>query len=134
MYEKENKTSMPAPDFFKDKISIDRIRGHIKALEGPCHPVAAPEALERAADYIADCLGCLGFQMSEHRFHENGREFRNIIATRPGLSHPEKKGYGPGPFRYGRRLPRCRRQRQWWLTFLYNSYTRRHSFSIHIPL
>jgi Zn-dependent M28 family amino/carboxypeptidase len=82
---------MLSPDFFRDKVSISRICDHIKALEGPRHPVAAPEALERAADYIAGCLRSLGYDMSEHRFDENGREFRNVIATRPGLSNPEKR-------------------------------------------
>ena len=82
---------MPPPEFFRDKVSLNRIRGHIKALEGPRHPVAAPEALERAADYIAGYLQRLGYEMSEHRFHESGREFRNVIATRPGLFRPEQR-------------------------------------------
>jgi Zn-dependent M28 family amino/carboxypeptidase len=29
--------------------------------------------------------------MSEHRFLENGREYRNVIATRTGLLHPEQR-------------------------------------------
>jgi len=83
--------SMPSQDLFMDKISVDRIRGHILALEGPRHPVAAPEALESAADYIADYLRCLNYEMSEHCFNESGREFRNVIATLPGMTHPEKR-------------------------------------------
>ena len=82
---------VPSPEFFRDMVSIDRIRGHIQALEGPRHPVAAPEALERAAGYITDHLRCLGYEMSEHRFHDSGREFGNVIATRPGLSRPEQR-------------------------------------------
>jgi hypothetical protein len=82
---------MPSPDFFRDKVSIDRIRGHIQALEGPRHPVAAPEALERAAEYIENRLSALGYDMSKHCFADSGREFRNVIATRTGLLHPEQR-------------------------------------------
>jgi Zn-dependent M28 family amino/carboxypeptidase len=82
---------MLSAEFFGSKVSVGRIRGHIKALEGPRHPVTAPEALEHAADYIADYLRCLGYEMSEHLFNENGRDFRNILATRPGLLHPEQR-------------------------------------------
>lgn len=82
---------MPSPGFFNDKVSIDRIRGHIQALEGPRHPVAAPEALERAAQYIEGCLCRLGYEMSNHHFTENGCEFRNVIATRSGVLHPEQR-------------------------------------------
>lgn len=70
-----------------EAVSVSRIRGHIRALEGPRHPVAAPEALERAADYISGQLGSLGCRLSEQRFAEGRREYRNIIATRPGLVH-----------------------------------------------
>ena len=80
-----------SPDFFRDTVSIDRIRGHIQALEGPRHPVAAPEALERAAEYIENHLSGLGYDMSEHCFADSGREFRNVIATRTGLLHPEQR-------------------------------------------
>lgn len=82
---------MLSPDFFRDTVSIDRIRGHIQALEGPRHPVAAPEALERAAEYIENHLSGLGYDMSEHCFADSGREFRNVIATRTGLLHPEQR-------------------------------------------
>jgi hypothetical protein len=44
-YKEENESSMPSQDFFRKKVSIDRIRRHVKALEGPRHPVTAPEAL-----------------------------------------------------------------------------------------
>lgn len=76
---------------FWETVSINRIRSHIQALEGPRHPLAAPEALERAADFILDSFLSLGYETEEHRFPENGCEFRNIIATRHGLLHPEKR-------------------------------------------
>lgn len=76
---------MVSAESFRGLISIERIRGHVRALEGVRHPVAAPEALERAADYVAACLGALGYEMTEHCFTDNGRPFRNVIATRRGL-------------------------------------------------
>ena len=76
---------------FREAAPVDRIRSHIEALEGVRHPIAAPEALERAADYVADSLRSLNYEMSEHRFTDNGRPFRNIIATRPGINHPHER-------------------------------------------
>lgn len=64
--------------------SVERIRAHISALQGVRHPVAAPEELERAADYIADSLQGLGYAVKEQRFTDRGREHRNLIASRPG--------------------------------------------------
>ncbi|KAF0219968.1 MAG: peptidase [Geobacteraceae bacterium] len=79
------------PKFFNEMVSVNRIRNHIRALEGTRHPVAAPEALEHAADYIADFLRSLNYEMAEQRFPDSGREFRNIIATRHGLRHPDER-------------------------------------------
>jgi len=72
-------------------ISIEGLRGHIQALEGIRHPVVAPEALERAADYIYEALQSLDYELSEHRFHDGGGEFRNILATRLGSRYPNKR-------------------------------------------
>jgi len=72
-------------------VSIDRIRTHIDALEGVRHPLTAPEALERAADYIRISLQSLGYEMAEHRFVEDGRDYRNIIATCRGTLFPEQR-------------------------------------------
>jgi len=82
---------MISDDFLSDGICGDRIGGHVRALEGVRHPVAAPEALERAADYLAQSLGALGYQMSEQLFADGGRTFRNVIATRPGLRLPQER-------------------------------------------
>lgn len=76
---------------FREAVSIDRIRRHIRALEEVRHPVAAPEALERAACYVAAHLSTLGYEPSEHNFQDNGRLFRNVIATRRGLCTPQER-------------------------------------------
>ena len=82
---------MVSDKFLRDAVSIDRIRSHIQALEGVRHPVEAPEALELAADYITEMLQTLGYEMSEHRFSDNGSPFRNVIATRCGLHRPHER-------------------------------------------
>jgi Zn-dependent M28 family amino/carboxypeptidase len=74
-----------------DRVSVDRIREHIRLLEGVRHPVVAPEALEQAANYIYATLESLGYEVEPHLFSEGGREFQNIIATRLGLSSPEER-------------------------------------------
>ena len=74
--------------FFSEAVSIDRIQRHIKSLEQVRHPVEAPEALERAADYVSAYLGTLGYEPDEHRFPDNGRLFRNVMATRRGQDNP----------------------------------------------
>ncbi len=82
---------MVSTEFFREAVSIDNIRSHIRALEGIRHPLAAPEALERAANYITETFRSLGYEMDEHRFLDKGRPFRNIIATRSGLSRPQER-------------------------------------------
>lgn len=82
---------MVPEEFLSESVSIDRIRSHIQALEGVRHPVAAPEALEHTADYITESLQSLGYEMSEHRFLDNGRPFRNVIASRCGLLSPHER-------------------------------------------
>jgi Zn-dependent M28 family amino/carboxypeptidase len=79
---------MVSAGLFSGAVSIDRIRRHIKALEEVRHPLAAPEALERAAEYVTAHFDTLGYEPAEHRFPDNGRLFRNVIATRRGLDNP----------------------------------------------
>lgn len=72
---------MVEPGVFSKIADIDRIRDHIRELEGVRHPLTAPEALDRAANYIADCLAGFGYEVTEQLFPDNGRLFRNVIAT-----------------------------------------------------
>ncbi|MBE0431189.1 MAG: M28 family peptidase [Dehalococcoidia bacterium] len=74
-----------------NQVSVDRIREHIRVLQGVRHPVAAPEALERAADYIYDSFRSLSYNVEPHLFRFAGREYRNIIATRAGTDKPEER-------------------------------------------
>jgi Zn-dependent M28 family amino/carboxypeptidase len=82
---------MTTDDRVIDAVSREQIGNHIHALEGVRHPVTAPEALERAADYLAQALRSLGYQMSEHLFQDHGRSYRNVIASRPGRRLPEER-------------------------------------------
>lgn len=82
---------MVSTDYFRESVSIDHIRSHIRALEGERHPLTSPMALEQAADYISNSLRFLGYEITEHSFLDNGRPFRNIIATSHGLQRPQER-------------------------------------------
>ncbi|HBG04628.1 MAG: peptidase M28 [Geobacteraceae bacterium GWC2_58_44] len=73
------------------EISVDRIRDHIASIEGVRHPVTAPAALEKAAEYIGATLDSLGYGMSEHCFDDGGSSFSNIVATRSGTRYPDQR-------------------------------------------
>jgi acetylornithine deacetylase/succinyl-diaminopimelate desuccinylase-like protein len=53
--------------------------------------VAAPEALEQAADYIRISMQSLGYEVAEHLFKEDDRDYRNILATCRGTRFPEQR-------------------------------------------
>ncbi|TWJ16869.1 M28 family peptidase [Geobacter argillaceus] len=76
---------------FSELVSIDRIRNHIRALEGVRHPVAAPGALARSADYITAHLISQGYEVANHLFPDNGHQFRNVIATRRCLGRHQER-------------------------------------------
>jgi Zn-dependent M28 family amino/carboxypeptidase len=76
---------------FLDQVSADRIREHIRLLGGVRHPVTTPDALRQAADYIYASFNALNYRVEPHFFSEGGTEFRNIIATRLGVGHPEER-------------------------------------------
>lgn len=82
---------MNLSELLDEKVNVERIRHHIRELEGVRHPRVAPETLERAANYIADHLSVLGYEMSDHPFPDHGSTFRNIIATRAGIDHPNER-------------------------------------------
>jgi len=76
---------------FLGQVSVDRIREHIRALEGVRHRVTAPEALRQAADYIHGSLCALPYEVELRPFTYDGAEYQNIVATRLGASQPDKR-------------------------------------------
>lgn len=82
---------MVSAEYIGEEVAVDRICGHIRMLEGVRHPLAAPEALERAADYITESLRFYNYDVADHRFPDNGRLFRNIIATKRGDHRPHER-------------------------------------------
>ncbi len=62
----------------------DKIGAHVRSLEGVRHPLTAPAALDRAADYVAAELARVGCRVIELPFIDHGRPYRNIIGTLPG--------------------------------------------------
>jgi hypothetical protein len=82
---------MVSTDNFRESVSVENIRNHIKALEGVRHPLAAPEALDHAADYITESLRSFGYDVVDHYFPDNGNLFRNIVATRRGCHIPHER-------------------------------------------
>jgi Zn-dependent M28 family amino/carboxypeptidase len=72
-------------------VRIERIREHIRTLEGERHPVASPEFLDRTADYIKSHLTMSGYEMSEQHVPHNVHRCRNIIATRHGVGQRQER-------------------------------------------
>ncbi len=72
-------------------VSVERLARHIRALEGIRHPVIAPQALERAGEYIRGVLEGLGYPVRVHEFEDSGRCFPNFIADKPGTRAPSER-------------------------------------------
>lgn len=82
---------MTASALFSLAISPQGIGNHIRKLEGVRHPAASPEALEAAADYVAETLTSYGYPTTPQWFTERGRRYRNIIATKKGYGTPQQQ-------------------------------------------
>ena len=63
---------------------LDRLRAHVAALEGPRHRLAAPAALDRAADYVARVFAESGLPVVEQPVPFGGTTYRNIVAILRG--------------------------------------------------
>ena len=78
--------SVPETD---DKASrsdadVERLRGHVAALEGPRHPRSSPAELQAAEDYVAEHLGALGIATERRAFQFGGAEFQNVVGIIQG--------------------------------------------------
>jgi hypothetical protein len=58
------------------EISFEKIGIHIRNLEGIRHPFFAPDALERAGDYIWKTLQSFRLEMSWHHFNEDDKQYK----------------------------------------------------------
>lgn len=71
--------------------SQDKLRAHLLSLVGPRDPNEHLRALDAAADYIAGEFARCGLVVAEDPFVVDGRRFRNIVGTRPGVTAPEEQ-------------------------------------------
>lgn len=62
-----------------------RLERDVRRLAVPRHPVAAPEALAAAADWIAVELDAAGLRVERQLFQWNAQEFANILGTKDGV-------------------------------------------------
>ncbi|HXY70069.1 MAG TPA: M28 family peptidase [Gemmatimonadales bacterium] len=72
-----NASPRPVPD-------PARLEADVRALARVRHPLAAPEALAAAEDYVALELGAAGLRVERQLFEFGGAEYRNVVATRDG--------------------------------------------------
>jgi Zn-dependent M28 family amino/carboxypeptidase len=70
---------VPAPAPVRTRLEAD-----VRELAVVRHPVAAPQALKDAEDYIAVELGAAGLRVERQLFEWRGAEFHNVLATRDG--------------------------------------------------
>lgn len=63
---------------------LARMEKDVRRLAVVRHPVAAPDALSAAEDFIALELGAAGLRVERQLFTWSGREFHNVVATNDG--------------------------------------------------
>ncbi len=63
---------------------LARMERDVRRLAVVRHPVAAPDALREAEDFIALELGATGLRVERQLFRWSGREFHNVVATNDG--------------------------------------------------
>lgn len=74
-----------------NNIKTARIRSHILAIQGIRHPLVAPQALEKAGNYIYTQFQTIGYETTWHEFEADERIYKNIIATQPGSQFPQER-------------------------------------------
>ena len=80
--------SVPPAGVALDEPAAERLRAHVEHLAsaiGPRHPQGEEEALEEAADYVAEAWRELGLTVGEQRYAlESGVEVRNLVTEISG--------------------------------------------------
>lgn len=64
--------------------SVERLREHVRAIEGERHPWSSPEALKAAAQYIRGSFEDLGLEVGADSFSFRGVSHDNIVAIKEG--------------------------------------------------
>lgn len=86
----ERRRADPAPEIDRVLAAVDgaRLERTVRSLEGPRHPQADPQALERAATLIHDTFKGAGLDVQRRPFEFRGRTHDNIAGRIAG-SEPD---------------------------------------------
>jgi Zn-dependent M28 family amino/carboxypeptidase len=66
-------------------ISVERLKGYVKAIEGLRHGWENYDELEKKAKFIEDTLNSFELKVENQYFLFHGKSYRNIIATFEGI-------------------------------------------------
>lgn len=66
------------------QVDESRLERTVRELEGPRHPQASPEALDRAESLVADGLSATGLAVERQPFEFRGRTYRNVVGRLAG--------------------------------------------------
>jgi len=64
--------------------SIERLRDHVRRIEGERHPQSSPEALKATAEYLRAGFGDVGLSAHADSFPFRGASYDNIVAIKKG--------------------------------------------------
>lgn len=65
-------------------VDVQRLRAHVRALEGERHPRDSPAALAAAAEYLVRELEVYGLDVERWPFEFGGRRYENIVGSKWG--------------------------------------------------
>src|SRR3990172_4811634 len=65
-------------------IDPERLKVHVRSLEGERHPRSSAGALTAAATYVADGFAACGLQVERRTFEFAGSTHENVIGAKPG--------------------------------------------------
>jgi hypothetical protein len=70
----------------EDRRLRDRLQAHVHAVASREHNVWRPEELDRAARYIRDALGEMGYETRDEAFRSGAVAVRNLVAEAAGAA------------------------------------------------